>query len=398
LDWGDRQHAFALQDQSGYQASGEVKHSPETLHGWLQELGQKYASGWLALEGLPAQVMPVLVQYPWLTIYSVNPVTSQRFRQAFTPSGASADGPDAHALLNLVRTHTDKLRPWQAPDAQTQKLNKLVRARRNTVDRRTRLVLELTSLLKSYYPQALTLAGSLESPLALDFLRKWPELVSLKAARPATVKSFYYRHNVRSTELVEQRLNSIRQAVALTTDEACVSAAVLQVQQMADELAVYNKHLRQMDKAIQAAFKEHPQAHLFRDLPGAGKQMAPRLCAAFGTDSSRYPTAANLQKYAGVAPVREQSGRQEWVHWRWNAPKFLRQTFVEWAGLSIMWSAWAKKYYSHMSKKGKKHTVIVRALAFKWIRVLWKCWQTNTPYDEACYLKQLARRHSPYAC
>ena len=160
---------------------------------------------------------------------------------------------------------------------------------------------------------------------------------------------------------------------------------------------MFNKHLLRMDKAIQAAFQEHPQAHLFRDLPGAGKQMAPRLCAAFGTDLCRYPLATNLQKYAGVAPVREQSGGQEWIHWRWNAPTFLRQTFVEWAGLSIMWSAWAKKYYQLMAKKNKKHTVIVRALAFKWIRVIWKCWQTNTPYNETLYLQQLARRGSPYA-
>jgi hypothetical protein len=384
LDWGDRQHAFALRDRSGSELSGKLNHSPETLHAWLKGLEQKYRSAWLALEGRPAPVMPALVQYPWLTVYSVNPITSKRFRQAFTPSGATADGPAAKDLLELVCNHTDKIRPWVAPDAQTEKLNRLVQVRRS-------------SALKSYYPQALALVGNLDSPLALAFLSKWPDLVSLKAAKASTIKNFYYQHNVRSSQLVNQRLDSIRKAVALTTEDACICPAVLQVEQLVEEVAVLNKHIARMDKAIQATFKEHPKAPLFRELPGAGKQMAPRLCVAFGTDLSRYPAAINLQKYAGIAPVREQSGGQEWIHWRWNAPKFLRQTFVEWAGLSTQWSAWARKYYELMRQKGKNHSVIVRGLAFKWIRVLWKCWQTNTPYDEARYLKQLARRRSRYA-
>ena len=96
----------------------------------------------------------------------------------------------------------------------------------------------------------------------------------------------------------------------------------MQVRELADELAVFHKHIPQLDKAIEQTFKDHPEAHLFRELPGAGKQMAPRLCVAFGTERDRYPSAANLQKYAGVAPVVERSGQQKWVHWRWNAPKF----------------------------------------------------------------------------
>ena len=98
-----------------------------------------------------------------------------------------------------------------------------------------------------------------------------------------------------------------------------------------------------------------------------------------------------------MAPVREKSGASCWTHWRWQAPVFLRQSFVEWAGLTVMYSAWAKTYYEQMKAKGKGRHVILRALAGKWIRVLWKCWQTRTPYDEAAYLRQLARRKSPYA-
>ena len=106
--------------------------------------------------------------------------------------------------------------------------------------------------------------------------------------------------------------------------------------------------------------------------------MAPRLCVAFGTDRQRYPRVESLQKYSGVAPVRESSGKQNWIHWRWNAPRFLRQTFVEWAGLSVKYSAWARAYYDQQRKRQKGHAAVLRSLAFKWLRILWRCWQDRT--------------------
>jgi transposase len=148
---------------------------------------------------------------------------------------------------------------------------------------------------------------------------------------------------------------------------------------------------------IKTTFAAHENAALFRDLPGAGPQLAPRLCVAFGTLRPLYPDPASLQKFAGLAPVIEKSGSQSWTHWRWGAPKFLRQTFVEWAGQTIRYSAWARIYYQRMLQKGKKHAVILRALAFKWVRILWKCWQTQTCYDETRYLRELHRRKSPNA-
>jgi transposase len=222
-------------------------------------------------------------------------------------------------------------------------------------------------------------------------------LISLKLAKAATLKQFFYRHNVRSEELVKVRLALIEQAVALSTDQARVSVAVLQLHQLVDELAVFQKHVPLLDQEIGNTFKTHPDAHLFRDLPGAGPQLAPRLCVAFGTDRSVYPEPASLQNYAGLAPVREKSGGSIWIHWRWNAPKFTRQSFVEWAGQTVRYSQWARVFYDRMVKKGKTHAVIIRALAFRWIRVLWKCWQERTPYNEERYLQQLIRRKSPNA-
>ena len=115
---------------------------------------------------------------------------------------------------------------------------------------------------------------------------------------------------------------------------------------------------------------------------------------AFGEQRERFRSAAELQQYAGVAPVTERSGNKSWVHWRWQCPTFLRQTFVEWAAQTINKSFWAGAYYRQQRQKGSTHQSAVRALAFKWIRILYRCWQTHTPYDESKYLNALTHRGS----
>ena len=216
LDWGDQTHAFALQDASGKIQEGELKHSAESLHQWLEQLAQQYQGHpvALAIETSRGAVIHALVQYPWLTVYPINPVTSARYRGAFTPSGAKDDQPDARVLLELVRDHTGKLRPLEPQDPQTLKLAGLVETRRDAVDRRTQVINQTTSLLKSYYPQALEILGNLDTELAVDFLSRWPDLISLKAARPATITQFFYAHNLRRPQLLQKRLQFIKEARA----------------------------------------------------------------------------------------------------------------------------------------------------------------------------------------
>jgi transposase len=309
LDWGDKEHAYVLQEASGEREVGKLAHSAENLHGWLRKIGERLGGRpvVLGIEASRGAVVHVLLQYAWLTIYPVNPVTSARYRTAFQPSGAKDDLPDAEVLLELVRRHADKLRPLEEQEEATVKLRGLVEARRRMVDRRTALLNELTSLLKSYYPQALEVVGRLDSELAVAFLRRWPDLISLKLARPAALRTFFHKHQVRSSDLIEGRLALIQKSVALTTEHARVSVAVLQLNALVDHLEVFLQHIRGFDAEIKAAFAAHPNAPLFRDLPGAGPQMAPRLCAAFGTVASVYPDPASLQRYSGVAPVAKRA-------------------------------------------------------------------------------------------
>jgi hypothetical protein len=399
LDWGDQEHAFRLLAAGQAEPeAGRLKHSAEELHQWFQQLEQRFGGRPVAvgIESNRGGIFHVLAQYPWLEVFPINPVTSARYRQAFVPSGASDDGPDAGDLLELVHRHADRLRPLALEDVPTRKLAGLVQARRDTVDRRTQAINQLIILLKGYFPQSLGLVGpDLSAPLALDFLERWPELISLKRARPASLRNFYYGHNVRRPELVEQRVQSVGTMVALSTDEAVVAVAKRQLKLLVAVIRLYNRHIAGFEAEIASVFGAHPDKILFQNLPGAGKVLAPRLLVALGTDRTRYPEATSFQKYSGLAPVREKSGAQLWTHWRWRAPSFLRQSLVEWAGQTVVYCPWAGRYYQRMKAKGKKHHVILRALAFKWVRILWKCWQTHTPYDEARYLESLTRKRSP---
>lgn len=399
LDWGDKTHAFARQlaGAEGIER-GVIAATPEALHAWLEQLGKTCGgrSVALAVEAGRNSLLHALLEHPWLTVYPVHSATSARFRQAFTPSGAKDDGPDAVVILTLLRLHRAQLQPLFLDTPATRELAALVAARRHAVDQRTRLANQLGSVLKSYFPQALTLCGGdLTAPLARAFLRRFPELAAVQKARPATLRAFYHQHHSRSAECMAERLALVAQARPLVRDRARIAPALREVALLVDLLEVHARHITAWEARIAEAFAAHPRAEFFAALPGAGPALAPRLLVGFGDQLARYPTAAALQKYAGVAPVREKSGRQIWTHWRWGAPTFLRQSFVEWAGQTVGQCGWAHAYYEQQRRAGQAHHAVLRALAFKWLRILWRCWHDNQPYDEPRYLAALRRHGSP---
>jgi len=271
----------------------------------------------------------------------------------------------------------------------------LVQKRRRLVNDRVRTTNRLRNTLKQYYPQALEWFDRIDTPLFCAFIERWPTLAQVKRARRTTLQSFFHQHNMRSAGVLDARLSSIKAASPLTLDEAVSTPHRLQALVLVDLLRVTLAAIKRFDEEIAELAPQHPDYALFDALPGAGPSLAPRLLVAFGEQRDRFNSAAELQRYAGIAPVTVRSGNMYWVHWRWQCPTFLRQTFVEWAAQTINKSYWAGIYYRQQRDKGCSYQAAVRALAFKWIRILYRCWQTNTPYNEAVYLKALKRRGSP---
>ena len=160
-------------------------------------------------------------------------------------------------------------------------------------------------------------------------------------------------------------------------------------------LAALRSHIAVFDERIAELVLAHPDGALFASLPGAGPVLVPRLIAAFGTRRDRYQNADEMERYSGIAPVKKASGKTERICFRLACPKFLRQTFHEFASHSIGQSEWAKAYYEHLRNDEKKdHHAAVRSLAFKWIRIIFRCWKDGKPYDEQVYLNSLRRRGS----
>jgi len=127
--------------------------SPEALHQWLAQLRQQHPQGKLAicLEQPATSLILFLENYSWITLYPINPITLQKFREAFVTSRAKDDGKDAQYLAELLLTHHQKLKPWQPDDSQTRQLQQLVVHRRAVIDERTGLTNRLKALLNNTF-------------------------------------------------------------------------------------------------------------------------------------------------------------------------------------------------------------------------------------------------------
>jgi hypothetical protein len=231
------------------------------------------------------------------------------------------------------------------------------------------------------------------TPVALDFLERWPTLEDLQKAKPATLRKFFQQHRCRDDAHHQTRLQAMRTALGATSDVAVITAGRAATCAAVRLLGTLHQSIQEYDRQIDQLAKAHPDFVIFDSLPGAGEVMVPRLIAAFGTQRDRYRHAAEIQQYSGIAPVTEASGQQHWVHWRWSCPKFLRQTFHEWAAQSIPHSDWAEAYYrAQRDDKNKSHHAAVRSLAYKWLRIVFRCWKDRKLYNESIYETAL-RRH-----
>lgn len=400
IDWADQKHFVSLcsADQK-VPEHYELEHQPEAIVQWLSGLQQRFPGQRLAvaLEQSRGPLIYALMSYDFLVLYPVNPQTLAKYRKAFCVSGAKDDPVDADLLRELVTLHRDRLHAWRPDDELTRTLTLLVQYRRDLVDNGTRLTNQLSSLLKLYYPQALQWAGDLTTVQACEFLQRWPTLEKVQRTAPSKLRQFYQAHGCRKADLISERLAQIAAAKPLTQDRAVITATVSMVQAIINQLRPLLLDIARLNQQLEELFAAHPDREVFSSLPGAGRVLAPRLLVALGADRSRFASAQEVLQFSGIAPVIERSGKTCFVHRRFACPKFLRQSFHEYAAQSIRWSPWARAYYQQQRQRGQKHHAAVRSLAFRWIRIIFSCWQTRRPYSEDFYQQTLRRRGSGLA-
>lgn len=396
LDWADRTHVCCLYDaQAKRLQTLEVKAGPEAFGAWLEQVERAHPVGRIVVaierpDGAAVQMMRARTR--WVVV-PVNPVVLHRFRQAFTPSGAKDDPGDAALLGEIVRTHPEKFTALPPVDEPLERLEVLVRQRRHLVDMRTKLVEQLSAVLKAYYPQALELAGSsLSSPMALDLLARWPDLAAAKRARWSALERFYQRHHCGRDAVLERRRELLKTARAVSTADSYVAPLRLQMLSIVRQMAAQNAGLAEFETAIQAAYAQAPGREIIDSLPGSGPALRPRLWVAC-QEAGAQPTGPDLALKSGIAPVQQRSGEGlNRVLFRRSRPRFLHQTWVEFAKHSVAKSTWAAAYCAARESKGHGKNAIHRALAFKWTRIVARLWRDHVCYDETHYLQHRAAR------
>jgi transposase len=396
IDWADEKHCLFTCLPNGSQRQMHwVEQKPQALDDFFLRWREKHPNGRIGvvLEQSRGALLYALLKYDFLCLIPVNPRCLADFRAALRASGAKDDPCDAELLCEFGCKHSEHLRPFQLDDPATRQLILLGEQRRGIVEEQTRLSHQLNDALKCYYPLARELfSDNLVAPIALAFLKRWPNLSAAKKAKESVLRAFFYAQNCRSEEKIQFRLDAIKAAKPLTEDPALIRTMQLLVETLLKRLAAVQQSIALYDERSAEVFATHSKAPVFASFPGAGKVLAVRLTAAFGTTESNFPSATNMQCWSGVAPVKKQSGKSKAVYFRWARPVFLHQTFVEYARSSVKFSAWARAFFKERADRGWNSFRIYRALAFKWIRILWRCWKNNEQYNEAKYLQSLQKR------
>lgn len=393
LDWGSRKHAWILQPAGGGKPQeGDVDNTPEAIALWAADLHRRFGGQPIAvaLEQKRGSVVNLLLPYAHLVLFPVPASMSASYRKTFVPSGAKDDPSDAAWILDLLLRHRDRLRRLDPDDANTRLLSLLVEDRRQLVDDKTRLMLRLQDCLKQYFPQ-LPQWFEVDTPLVADLLQRWPDLQHLQRCHDGTLRTFFRQHHC-GVELTGKRIAAIRAAVPATDDPAVLEAGSMKARHLSESIVTLRHQITRLERRRDELVAAHPDAPIFASFPGAGRATVPRLIAAFGTRRQRYQSAFEVHCDSGIGPVHIRSGKIDRVSMRRACRGFTRQTFHEFAGQTIPHCPWANVYYHQHCHKPEQHHAAVRALAFKWVRILFRCWKDRKPYDEQLYLTSLRRR------
>ena len=394
VDWADQRHAVWVVDESGTKVAGRtVPHTVEGLSEWGRELDQWRAQGielWAAIERPDGRVGDFLLDHD-LVVYPVNPKALDRARDRFRQSGAKSDPFDARVLADFLRTDHAHLRALQPSSAAAQELKLLAEDYQRQIRQQTRLVNQLTTTLKAYYPRALEMA-ELTTALAQEFLEAYPTPEAVTALTERRWLRWARAH--RLSEVRTRELWDSLQQPQLPVPAHVVRAKARLMLALVAQLKPVVAAVGDYREAIEGFFANMPAAQWVRTLPiGKHGIMAPTLWARLGDAPGRWESFRHLQAHAGAVPVTKRSGKQQRVvHFRFACDKALRYVVDHVAFLSLHSSAWARAYYDQQRARGHSHRQALRALGAKWLKIIFVMWQHRIPYDEQYHLAMMTRQ------
>ena len=385
-DWAEDHHDVYLMNDAGDRLAS--RRLPEGLAGItrLHELIAEHAED-------PAQVVIGIetdrglwvdaVTAAKYQVFAINPLAAARYRDRHHVSGAKSDPSDAKLLADLVRTDRHNHRRIAGDSDQAEAIKVLARAHQNLIWARTRHTNSLRSALREYYPAALEAFDDLADRDALAILGRAPtpadaRRLSLSKIRSA-LKAAGRQRNLDTRALQIQELLRTEQ---LAAPEAVTAAFGASTRAAVGIIAELNHQIADLEAELATHFETHPDADIYRSLPGLGVILGARVLGEFGDDPNRYTTAKCRKNYAGTSPLTIASGRKRAVLARHIRNRRLYDAIDPWAFCALTRSPGARAFYDQHRAAGDLHHQALRALGNRLVGILHGCLRHHTTYDE----------------
>lgn len=384
IDWASEDHALCVVDGGGLKLEGgffaHEEAGIEALIVRMRALGVCR----VAIERPDGLLVDRLVE-AGITVLPVHPNKLKATRPRYEAAGGKSDGFDAFVLAELARTDSHRLRALCPDSDETKALRALTRTREDLVGARVRLANELRAQLDAFWPGAARVFADVDSPIALAFLERYPAPTDAKGLGEKRLEGFLARHRYPGRRTAAELLGRLRSAPEGRAGALEAEARRGAVLGLVAALRPIVDQIRELTSQIAGAVRAHPDGQVFLPLFKDPKSVitAARLVAEIGDDRSRYPTQEALAADAGMAPVARESGKRKVAGFRWACDKRLRDAVACLANSTRHNHPWARKVYLDARARGLEHAHAIRVLGRAWLRVLWRCWQDQVPYDPA---------------
>jgi transposase/transposase IS116/IS110/IS902 family protein len=394
VDWADAEHAVWVEDEAGTKVMS--RSVPQTVEGlaefgrWLDERRAAGRELWAAIEKPEGRIVDFLLDHG-VVVYAINPKALDRARDRFRMSGAKSDPFDARVLATFLRTDHGHLTPLRPSSEAAQELKGLTRDYTRHVRQQTRLLNQLTAALKAYYPRALEIIEDLTSRWAQAFLEDYPTPTALLTLTDRRWQQWAREHRLSAERATQLWVTLARPQLAVPAHVVRVHARL--VAALLEQLRVTVRTVDAYRKAIADFFANMPAAEWATSLPGgrSGTTVA-RVYAELGDAAGRWETFRHLQGHAGAVPVTDRSGKQLTVMFRYACNTHLRDALHQFAWQTLQQSEWARAYYDRCRRRGHRHHHALRALAAKWLKIIFVLWSRRVAYDETHHLATMARQ------
>jgi transposase/transposase IS116/IS110/IS902 family protein len=393
LDWGEQKHRLMiLDDQGTVLEQACIDHEQYGLAALESRLG---AHGPLeqvhvAIELHDSLLLDRLLRLG-VKVYGLNPLCAQRARERFTPAGIKDDDRDAWSTAEFVRTSHQHLRPLKPGSPATLELQEWVHLREDWVQERQVHLQQLHAHLVRWHPQARQCIKDLNTVWALDLLEAFPTADAFAGQKYQQIMTWCKGRHLGS--VTRDRIAAAAACKSPTVQPARNPAHAAEIRYRIQALRTLNDRLAEVEQALEKRVDQHADAAIFKSLPNAGSLTVAALLAGFGEDRDRWQDHHELQARWGTAPITIQSGKFRGVRRRQACDDTVHHAWLWFAFNTVRKEGcWAREHYQAKRKAGVHHYAALRATANRWVKIITKCWQDRTPYDEQFHQQRREQR------